>query len=328
MKTITTSGRYVYGRDYLEPNQRALFQFNENRAGGVTPGNKMTIRQKMDGNEDAMAWIPLEDGRELWLLADSHLGRIAGELSVSAFQEHFKPQADQPALGLFNTHLALNEAVRLAKEENRQLPLNCATTLVSVLIEGDRATFCSTGDSHVFHVRNGRASDMFEPNPGLFVGDAGNGMRTLYRYLDDAGMVDAVTDEETLHAVYFELAQLISEEAMTEERVGEIMARVHALTKLKPNLPIHELTQAWHPLRVLLTRTLPVWGTLQLKPDDAILIASDGIDEETSNLTMKDIGKIFKKTEAPAQQQAEALLDKAMGKRGCDDNLMFLFGKF
>ena len=81
-------------------------------------------------------------------------------------------------------------------------------------------------------------------------------------------------------------------------------------------------------LNTEMAELLPVWGSITLKPDDCLLLASDGIDEVSSGCPLVEVQAILEEGRRDLAQTAETLLQRCLGKNGGNDNLSFIIVTF
>lgn len=317
----------VFGSRFAKPNLRRVLSFAPNLVGGLTPGKKAAVQRKISGNEDSMGYIRRQGSLELMLLADSHFGSMAGDFAVTHFLEYFERAEGNICFRLFAAHMRLDEAVRREKLRNTELHPACATTLLSVCIHEGRIHYCSTGDSRLFLIRGLRLLDLNEIQDHLFVGDTFYHLAQIYRTLEQFGCLDTTLEPAKAIRVIFELTRIhqqLGSGRFDAQSVGVILEGVSELCGSHFPIKPDELSVPWHPLNLMIAKTLPVWGSLFPRPGDGLFLASDGIEEEVSGLSREAVGTIVCDMRLTLEKRAEKLLKKSLGKNGGHDNLMFL----
>jgi len=320
--------RFVFGLDHVKPNARDVLTLAPGRIAGIAPGSRACVRKKLDGNEDAIGYARFEDGLELLFLADSHFGAMPATLAVSRCHERFAAATGSLTRRLFLAHLALDDEIRAEKRRQPdRLHAGCGTTLITVAAVDGRAALCSTGDSLAFVAREGRVRECAELVNGLFLGERAPNQARFRGLLEDRGWLDPDLPADRRAAAYYELAALAS--AASSRRLDESGARAAAARiahwsgrSFEP--PIEELLTPWSPLYGACLAALPRFETFSLEPDDALLLASDGIEPEVSGLSREALAEVLTDSRLEPAKMAARLLKRA-GRGG--DNLAILYAR-
>ena len=319
------TGRLILGRDYLEPNAAVTVAMGPGCVGGIAPGKKQVLKEKWDGNEDAMAAIS-SGGHLALLVADSHFGAAAAEWAVTEFDSLFGEQGGSLAARLFKVHLILDDLLRERKLAESLYP-GCATTLASAVIEGDILTFCGTGDSPLTLFRRGAPYSLLDLQDGVFLGNPVPLTEPARRELERLGCLDAMTNPAQFFEILAELAQIAAAHQNRLVREADVALAWHRLSGLfGAPFPLDpaKLATPWLPLFTILTRFLPAVGTQKLLPGDRLLLATDGLLEPASGCPAAKVAEILGQKLADERVLARQLLRACGGRDGGRDNLMFL----
>ncbi|MDJ0835336.1 MAG: PP2C family serine/threonine-protein phosphatase [Acidobacteriota bacterium] len=319
----------IHGTDYVKPNQAEVFEFGPKRVGGITPGRKSCIKKKVDGNEDAMAVINVNQQVDLLLLADSHYGAMPANYAVDHFARIFGEMQGSNPRRLFFSHLTLDREIREKREPRGGLGEGASTTLISVALKGDTVAYCSTGDSRFYRLRDGHMQEMIEIHDGLFLGDNYKPIRRFMRGLMKEGIVDEITydDNDKMSDILFQLTKIhkqVKAGRADLPSIEEITDGIGRTAGIPFPISAEELAKEWHPLNLEMGRLLPTWGSFTVKPGDILLMATDGIEPEVSNCSPEEIQDVLEDASVPLIEQAAAILEKCLGKKGGNDNLTFM----
>ena len=319
----------IYGTDYIKPNQTKTFLLGDRRVGGITPGRKSSIKKKMDGNEDAMAVIGVNQQVDLLLLADSHFGAMPATYCVDHFNRIFGEMKGSNPRRLFFTHLVLDQEIRQAKESLEGLPGGASTTLISVAIKGDTAAYCTTGDSRFYVLRGGQLQEVVELHDALFLGDSYKPIRRFMRTLLKLDVIDELTydDDDKMRDILFQLTKIhkqVKASRVDPPSVQQIIDEITQAAGIPFPISAEELSKEWHPLNLEMGQLLPSWGSFTLKEGDILFLATDGIEPETSGLPLEDLQDILADSNLSLESQVQTILDRCLGKKGGNDNVTLL----
>lgn len=321
---------YHLGSQYLKPGQADELKLADRVFGGICPGNKACLKKKHDGNEDALGFVQLPSGHQLLLLADSHYGALASELAVPGFLEHFYQAEGNIPQRLFAAHISLDNQIRDQKARDGRVYPGCATTLISVYLAPGLVNWVSSGDSHLFLYRNQRLRKINPSHETLFLGDSYCSPARLSQMLESQGVTDVVTPDSAVVTIMFLLSQFrreLEDSVVDINRAGELAQEISELSGLPFPDGVDKLLNTWHPINQLVYEAAPRWGTFELKPEDRLLMATDGIDENETGVPLSHLEKLFQ-VEEDLKKLNSALLEKTAGRKGGDDNLMFLLAGF
>jgi serine/threonine protein phosphatase PrpC len=298
----------LLGTKHRTPDTFHLEDIDANRAMGTTPGNAISIAKKRDDNEDAVAWLPADENGGLAILADAHFGAESGDIAIDYLHHHFSHAAPYPLRQMFRLHLEIDDEIRSLQHLQGRFRMTSATTLVTCVFSGNQAQYCSTGDSPILRVRNGKLETL-SPSRPIFLGDPEPLSRQLVLALQkEFPTIAKVIEEQPAHTLFQLTCQLRDYplESITFDPV--------LLESLKPDYRTNLL--AW------VDRHMPHFGTFDVQSGDILMLASDGISPDASALEVSDIEALLKTPPATAVQTAEALLKATIG----DDNLtLFIY---
>ena len=117
----------------------------------------------------------------------------------------------------------------------------------------------------------------------------------------------------------------IQEHRIEEARAG--IGQLNELIGFPFPIELDELIEKpWHQLNVDLSQMVPIWGGLSLQEGDLLFMATDGLDEQVSGCSLQQVEAVLAK-ESCLNEKAETLLKKCTGKKGGNDNLMFLIAQ-
>lgn len=315
----------ILGRDYAKVGEIHYFPFSETMAAAVTAGKKSSVRRKVDGNEDALAVIPLAPATTLLLVADSHYGALAADVAVSEFQKQLAETQGSWKQRLFQTMFAIDGAIIQAKQGTDIRP-GCATTLIAAVIEHDKLHYAAYGDSRCWLVRDDHMIDLIPIQQGLFLGEQHSTLRPVFSLLQQAQFVDTLSEPAHVAMTSFALLELYHQaqrRTLSDEEIEHVLAGLHQLTGLQTILPTSDFKQAWLELYLKLARVAPRYGTTHLQQGDRLLLATDGIEEEMSALPAAKLQALLCAEETVAKR-AERVMKACMGWRGGGDNLSFI----
>lgn len=315
----------IFGSDYTKPGDIRVFPFDDQIAAGLTAGKKHTVKQKKDGNEDAIGVVHFPGCGYLLLLADSHFGAFAANYALQHFETYFRASPGDLGQKLFTAHFRVDRALRHAKKDSVHHP-GCSTTLVSLFITKDQYFFCNSGDSHAWRVTADDFKELFEIQEDIFIGDIASGFKRYLDMLYAEGLIDEMTELGQIERLLFRIAVLqkrVSHGNLPMDEVRGEMAVIEEILGCRLPLDAEALAQPWHPVYVEIQRCLPHFGQGRLLPGDRILMASDGIDLEVSGCDLMEIAKILRKGKDP-QGTLKKALKACMGRRGGNDNIALL----
>ena len=321
--------QYELGPSYVKPGKTDLISFASRVFGGICPGNKACVKKKFDGNEDAMGFLRLPAGHVVMLAADSHYGALASELAVTRFMEHFNKAEGNIPQRLFGAHMALDKLIRDTKAHCEGVYPNCATTLISVYVAPGLANWCSSGDSHFFLHRQGRMRKINKNHETLFLGDVYCNPGKLWDKLESTGVTDAMTEDAKIVEIMYLLSQFRrdSDESVVDiDRAEALAVEIGTLAGIPfPDDPAKFLN-AWYPLNQLTYETAPRHGMIELQDGDTLLLATDGFDEAETGVPLSETEALIG-AESDPKQLTEAILKKCAGRKGGNDNLMFMLAR-
>lgn len=328
-----TSSHLVFGTDYIKPGLEKIFSFGPRRAAGITPGKKQSLRKKLDANEDCLALLQTGAGEELLLVADSHFGSLASAVCIREFAGLLRSGSERDQRRLLRVHFQLDDLIRETKAKPEwRAQAECSTTLVSAMLQGSTLTFANTGDSRLWLCRQGEIRDLIGNDDAapLFLGDAKTHLYQLVPYLERLGLIDDVTERAVLIEVLLlvhELSALVRA-GMGREAVAQVAAELQLLTRVELPMPLAELLESWHPIHMQVQARLPQVGVCHMREGDVLLLATDGIDEAESGVTLQTIAEVLGESRHSLEKRAQRLLERCMGRAGGNDNLAFILASF
>lgn len=323
--SLTPLPALLLGRHYAKVGDIHYFPFSDTLTAAITAGKKSSVRRKTDGNEDALAVIPLAPETTLFLIADSHYGALAADVAVSAFQEQLAETQGSWKQRLFQTTFQIDAAITKNKQTTSVHP-GCATTLISVVLEQNRLHYAAYGDSRCWLVRDDHFTDLIPIQQGLFLGEQYSTLRPIFSLLEQAQFVDTLSDPAHVSLTCFALLELYHQtqkRTLSDEEIEQVLNGLHKLTGLQTNIPINDFKQSWLDLYLKLERVAPRYGTTTLQQGDRLFLATDGIEEEMSALPAAKLKEYLCADEAIAKR-AERIMKACMGWRGGGDNLSFI----
>ncbi|CAM2067323.1 SpoIIE family protein phosphatase [Sulfidibacter corallicola] len=317
----------LLGADFAAVGATEILETGPGIVAGMTAGKKASVRRKRDPNEDAAVVVPaIEDGR-LLMVADSHFGDLASRVAVQQAPVRFA-HADGPVhQRLFLTHYLIDEAIKDAKPP--EADPGCATTLLSVFMGRDRMFYCSSGDSYLWLIRDGRLIQINQIERGVFLGESHPNLFGLQGHLASYGLVDALSSPLQIAMASFVVSDLkvLAEKGRTnEDLVRERLDTLVRVTELHPKVAAEELLQPWHALFLGMDHRVPDFGQLALAPGDLVFLATDGIEEEFSDCSLKKLETILTGA-GDLEAKATKVMKACMGWGGGRDNLAFLLAK-
>lgn len=312
---------WIWGRDYLLPGDCTVLGVNAQLAAGIAPGNRKTVASKTDGNEDAMGYIELEEGHCL-LLADSHFGKLAAEVALERFADMFANTAGSMQKRLFYTVLDLDEAIREAKKQaTEEIRPGCATTFMVAWIKGDQLVWASLGDSFLWHLRDGEAHLENERTPN-FLGERQPLLATFEEALAGQGLIEP-SESGQEHEFWWRMSQL-------NRSVRGLTTNFDSQNAILETFPTYAgrpelweaICQPWSPFQIAARTALPEWGMRRLQPGDRLLLASDGVEEPASLVSIENMLRLAGDKASVPSQAVDRILAACQGRRGGGDNLM------
>ena len=316
----------IKGSDHTKPGEQVVLGLTERAVAGMTPGRKSAVKRKQDGNEDALAYVPINHQTDLFLVADSHFGAMPANLAVTSFESCFRDLSGSNPRRLFFSHLILDTAIREAKQATSLGPAS-ATTLVSVTLKGDTAAYCSTGDSILYLLRGNHMEEVYERHQSLFLGDGQKPIDRFVRHLEKLGAIDDMTSREQVHDTLFQLSKIFKQVHHRRVDPPSVVKILDDLSrKLGIPFPIEadEISEPHFFLNTEMAARLPVWGSFNVREGDVLLLASDGLDKDVSDCPTEEVQAILDVPETPLEEIAENLLIRCSGKYGGGDNLSFI----
>jgi len=320
------NARTIKGTDHTKPNSQIIVPLGKGWVAGMTPGRKSCIKRKQDGNEDALAYVPVNQQTELFLVADSHFGALPADHAVTSFASCFREVSGSNPRRLFCSHLILDGAIREATE-SASLGPSSATTLVSVTLKGDTVAYCSTGDSILYLLRAGHMEEVYERHQSLFLGDGGKPIARFVRHLEKLGAIDDMTSPEQIHDTLFQLSKIFKQvhhRRVDPPSVAKILDDLSHRLGIPFPISAEEIAEPHFFLNTEMAARLPVWGSFTVQPGDVLLMATDGLDEEVSDCPVEEVQAILDQPDQAPEAIAENLLTRCLGKNGGGDNLSFI----
>jgi len=321
-KSRTPLPFWALGRDYVQPGEMFIFQISGFLAGGLAPGNKNCVAAKWEGNEDALGALTLENGT-LLLLADSHFGRFAGEQALAQFEEIFQETQGTGEARLFHTLLNLDEWIRAMKlKETPPIHPSCATTLIAAWIVNGTVTWCSVGDSFLWHIRRGEATSLNERTQ-VFMADSAPMLSPMVEVLET--WHGAMTAEELLSSneLWWTLS-LINRYVRGLDSAGksmdELLNQLKTLLNLADSERLEGLRKSWHPWHLSLQSLLPEWGKRRLQQGDYLLLASDGVEERVTGVPLEELVGLVSINAGTTLSKVRQLIQACNGRKGGGDN--------
>jgi len=318
----------MHGPQFNQPRQIHVRDVDETAVCAMTAGSAKAVRNKFDGNEDALAVYDVARKGQLLLAADSHFGSAASSFVLEQFPVVFEATKGSIDRRIFGTHLTLDRETWRHKLQLHDVDPHCSTTLLSVFVQGNRLHYASTGDSILYLYRRGKLLQINGTRDGQFIGEPEthlnrstevieayipkqimNNMDTLYDYL--FGLV---------HIQFYTRTQNLSEQQ--KKRILDIMRE-----KIGAPVPLsaEDLVTPWHPVQIHLARHLPEWGRFSVRPGDLIILATDGILENVSGCSHDRLEQIMAdESSSGLGAMAQAILEACLGKRGGRDNTSIL----
>ncbi len=315
----------ILGRHYAKVGEMHYFPFSETMTAAVTAGKKSSVRRKVDGNEDALAVIPLAPETTLVLIADSHYGALAADIAISAFEKQLAETQGSWKQRLFQTMFRIDAAIAKTKQTSAVHP-GCATTLISMVFEKNKLHYAAYGDSRCWLLRDHHMTDLIPIQQGLFLGEQYSTLRPIFNLLEQAQFVDTLSEPAHVSLTCFALLELYHQaqrRTLSDEEIEQVLTGLHKLTGLQTILPVGDFKQSWLELYLKLERVAPRYGTTTLQQGDRLFLATDGIEEEMSALSATKLKDHLGAKEAVAKR-AERVMKACMGWRGGGDNLSFI----
>lgn len=115
-----------------------------------TPASWQTTKGRRASNEDAVVGVRLNDGRELFAIADGMGGHRGGEVASRRALETLVAALESGG-SLRDAVKAANAAVYAESQKNAALT-GMGTTLVALLVTGDRYHIANVGDSRAYRI--------------------------------------------------------------------------------------------------------------------------------------------------------------------------------
>lgn len=316
------------GPDYRRPNAVDVQRVDGQTVCGITAGKARAIKQKFDGNEDSLGVFSLEEPHgTLFLLADSHYGATAGVFAVERFLEFMQPLSEDIEASLFNAHLLLDEALKAHKAKTPHIDPQCATTLLSALLCDNRVHLVSTGDSWLFLLRHHQMLPMNAPHHALFLGDRIHHPNRSAEVLLDRLPDDGIVDPAKMRRLAFHLVRTAARAKQAPHPEAASLDQLNGLcASLEIPLQVtqDDLSQPWSPLNLHVTNDLPEICSFDLKPGDALLLASDGLDRDASGCTFDQIHALLEQSVGDSESAIETVLESVL-KHGGRDNCAVIF---
>lgn len=299
----------------------------------TTAGRKQSIQKKQDINEDAAAVITVPEGT-LIMVADSHYGARAAHIAVEFF-ERFWNESDGPIMRrLRYVHYMIDRQICAERRQvgTENFHTHCATTLVSGLLDGDRITLVSSGDSRAWAVRDGEVDDLLRQDEKYyFLGDRDGLMSQAAELMDYHGILSSTTERNTVLKVLLilcEIHQQVINNLATRSQVERLCKEIETITGNPLNLDVAALLEPWHELHLVLARLTPQVASHRLDEGDVLLLATDGIDEHESAVDERQIVKLLTPSRKSLLKRTHKLVDATTGRRGGNDNVMVVTVQF
>ena len=321
--------QYELGTQYVKPGKSDIISFATRVSGGVCPGNKASIKKKFDTNEDALGFLRLPAGHAIMLASDSHYGALASELAVTRFMAQFQNAEGNILQRLFGAHVSLDTLIREEKAHRGGVYPNCAATLISLYVAPGLVNWCSSGDSHFFLHRDGRMRKINKNHETMFLGDSYCHPGKLRSKLESMGVIDVMTSDLNVLEIMYLLSDFrreLDDSVVDIDMAEALTAKISELAGIPFPEDADKFLNAWNPLNQLVYETAPRWGMTEIQEGDTILLATDGIDEEETGVPLVELEAMIGE-ESNMDKLAGDILKKCAGKKGGNDNLMFMLAK-
>ena len=284
------------GADHIAYNVATVQSLNSSVVVGIAAGNEADIAAKIgrkanDPNEDALAVFQYDDGSRLYVVADGRFGDQASRLAVAHVGNIVEEQLKRtdPKRALYNTMFALDEHIGELRSSEREDSHHgpTQTTLLAVLESGDAQYFASIGDPSLYLIQKREVQELNLPdyetrgctNTPILIGSnwnmaslrtnlgdqAANSCTALRRLFDQWNACQPGDDEGSRHSNRVRAR-------FVREQIGPEAQQSIDYAAMAPFIFV---------------------GEIALPRDATLLLATDGIQEEASGISLSQLAAIF-----------------------------------
>ena len=311
---------YIEGPQHIKPGELHLQNLGSHILAGTTPGNRKSIKSKMDGNEDFVHIMSTPNG-SLFALCDAHFGCKSGKMASLELQQLKNSVSSNPIKKMFQYHYLIDRNLKEAKL-NQSISTNSATTLITGYLEDRNLWWVNSGDSSLFLFRAGELKLLNCRRSNLFVGEFPRVEKTLHESFQmPPSLLENPSRIIHAHLILSHICHLANQSQLTQKSLGLMLMKMEEHTGIVFKGDPVMLGKPWHEANTISYKTTPEWGQHKLASNDIILAVTDGVCDQNNPEHPQKLQQILSSN--PLEKAGTAILENTL-ERGGKDNASFL----